>query len=306
MSDNFFLLKPDTLLHITYIGRHVTPERWNHFSRTVGEHILYAVYEGQMFIREEGVDYRLAKGDLFFLEAGKSHTGYRPSSCSYYYVHFPPIPQLTVTSGSPQWQREQVQNILQMNYNASSLSDQFYSQLELLFPKYFHVDQASVFNRILTSLQTALQCRQAKRPYYKTAESCCIMELLYNLSRAWMDSVFSRSQMDISSPVYEKTDQLLNYLHTYYHTKISGSGIEEQFSMNFDYLNRIFKKRTQSTIFAYLNNIRMEQAKQLLLTTHLPIHEIASRTGFSDEYYFSRAFKKALSISPAKFRKNRI
>ncbi len=121
-----------------------------------------------------------------------------------------------------------------------------------------------------------------------------------------MDSVFSRSQMDISSPVYEKTDQLLNYLHTYYHTKISGSGIEEQFSMNFDYLNRIFKKRTQSTIFAYLNNIRMEQAKQLLLTTHLPIHEIASRTGFSDEYYFSRAFKKALSISPAKFRKNRI
>lgn len=303
MSDSFFLLKPDTLLHITYIGRHVTPERWIHFSRTAGEHILYAVYEGAMYIQEEGKAFHLTKGDLLLLESGKNHCGYHPSACSYYYVHFSPIPQLTVTSGSSQWQKEQIQSILQMNYNTSSLSDDFYSRLNLLIPKYFHVDQATAFHKNLASLKTALQYHQSKEPFYKTAESCCIMELLCNVSRTWMNGAFSQSQAEISSAVYEKTDQLLNYLHTSYHTKITSADIEKQFSMNFDYLNRIFKKRTQSAIFAYLNTIRLEEARQLLLTTHLPVREIAARTGFSDEYYFSRVFKKALSVSPMKFRK---
>lgn len=306
MSDSFFLLKPDTLPHITYVGMQATPENWSHFSRTISEHVLYAVYEGHMYIQEDGKDFHLKKGDLLFLEAGKNHSGYRSSSCSYYYVHFFPIPQLTVVSASPQWQMELIQNVQQMNYNTSFLSEDFYSHIQLPIPKYIHIENASAYHQIMTSLQNALKCRQAMQPFFKTAESCYIMELLYTVSRTWMDSAFIQAQMDVSSAVYEKTDQLLHYLHTFYHTKISGSDIEEQFSMNFDYLNRIFKKRTQCTMFVYLNNIRLEQAKQLLLTTHLPVHEIASKTGFSDEYYFSRVFKKAFSVSPMKFRKNRL
>lgn len=304
MEDRFFLLKPDTLLHITYIGEQITPGRWRHFSRTVNEHILYAVYDGDMYIQEDGREFHLTKGGIIILEAGKNHVGYRESSCSYYYVHFTPMPQLTVIPGSVQWQKEQIQAILQMNYNTSPLSDAFYSTLQLVIPKYIHIEDISAFHGLLKLLQTSLQRHQARQAYYKTSGSCCIMELLYSISRAWMDSAFSHSQMDISSSMHEKTDQILSYLHTSYGKKISSSDIEDQFSMNFDYLNRIFKKRTQRTIFAYLNNIRLEQARQLLLTTHLPVREIASRTGFSDEYYFSRVFKKELSVSPARYRKN--
>lgn len=306
MEDRFFLLNPDILLHITYIGEQVTPERWKHFSRTANEHILYAVYGGDMYIREDGKDFHLTKGSIIILEAGKNHIGYQDSSCSYYYVHFTPIPQLTVTSGSEKWQKEQIQTILQMNYNTSPLSDDFYSKLLLVIPKYIHIEDISAFHGLLKLLQTSLQSHQDRQAYYKTSESCCIMELLYSVSRAWMDSAFSHSQMDISSSMHEKTDRILSYLHTSYAKKITSSDIEDQFSMNFDYLNRIFKRRTQRTIFAYLNNIRLEQAKQLLLTTHLPVREIASRTGFSDEYYFSRVFKKEVSVSPARYRKNRI
>ena len=209
-------------MHITYIGQHITPDRWKHFPRTANEHIMYAVYAGEMYIREEETQYHLKEGDIILLEAGKNHTGYHTSSCSYYYVHFTPIEQLRAVAETDSWQREQIQRILQMNYNTSPLSDAFYSDLQLVFPKYIHIENVSAFHGILSSLQASLQYHQARQ-----------------------------------------------------------------------------------TIFAYLNSIRLEQAKQLLLTTHLSLSEIAVRTGFSDVYYFSRVFKKALNVSPACFRKTR-
>ncbi len=65
MSDNFFLLKPDTLLHITYIGRHVTPERWNHFSRTVGEHIFTPYTKVRCLYARRGLITAWRKGICF-------------------------------------------------------------------------------------------------------------------------------------------------------------------------------------------------------------------------------------------------
>ena len=306
MNDSFYYLRPDLLPHISYIGEHITSDDWTHFSRRTDEYLLYIIYDGDMYITEQNTDRHLQKGDILLLDANVRHFGHQASQCSYYYTHFPALPVRKTEQVSSAWQREQIQNILQMNYNTSSLSEAFYLDQSLLIPKYLHIDDVPTFHSILKHMKTALSHRQAKQPYYKTAESCCLMEIFRTLSQAWMDGAYSHSQMDISSSMYEKTNELLNFLHTSYGQKITGPDIEKRFAMNFDYLNRIFKKRTQSTIFAYLNAVRLEQAKQLLLTTHLPIGEIAVRTGFSDEYYFSRTFKKHLSVSPSRYRKVRM
>ena len=51
-------------------------------------------------------------------------------------------------------------------------------------------------------------------------------------------------------------------------------------------------------MFQYLNRVRINRVKELLKTTDMKLAEIAALTGFSDEFYLSRQFKKATGVSP--------
>ena len=63
-----------------------------------------------------------------------------------------------------------------------------------------------------------------------------------------------------------------------------------------------FKKRTGMSIVDYINNVRLTEAKRMLLNTALPIKLIAQECGFADPHYFSRLFNKKEKINPNQFR----
>ncbi|MHB8130504.1 MAG: helix-turn-helix transcriptional regulator, partial [Mobilitalea sp.] len=77
--------------------------------------------------------------------------------------------------------------------------------------------------------------------------------------------------------------------------------IVEMFEGNFDYLNRCFKKMTGYTIFAYLNLIRINKAKELILSTHMRFNEIGYLVGIESPYYFSRLFRKTVGKTPTEY-----
>ena len=52
----------------------------------------------------------------------------------------------------------------------------------------------------------------------------------------------------------------------------------------------------------YINKIRLTEATHLLVNTDLTIMEIADKTGFSNQQYFSTVFKQAYGTSPSKYR----
>ncbi|MPN52480.1 Melibiose operon regulatory protein [bioreactor metagenome] len=53
----------------------------------------------------------------------------------------------------------------------------------------------------------------------------------------------------------------------------------------------------------YINNVRINHASKLLLTTNSSIEEIAEKVGYNSSCYFYRTFKKYKNISPAKYKK---
>jgi AraC-like DNA-binding protein len=68
------------------------------------------------------------------------------------------------------------------------------------------------------------------------------------------------------------------------------------------HLSREFRKRYRVTIGEYLRKRRIEYASGLLSNSGMPMAEIASTCGFSDQSHFCALFKKYSGMTPAKFR----
>ncbi|MEK5466560.1 AraC family transcriptional regulator [Paenibacillus sp. FSL M7-0896] len=69
------------------------------------------------------------------------------------------------------------------------------------------------------------------------------------------------------------------------------------------HLSRIFQACLGQTFVHYIQERRIQQAKDLLLHTDYPIKDIAERCGFESVHYFTRVFTKQLGVSPARFRR---
>ncbi len=80
---------------------------------------------------------------------------------------------------------------------------------------------------------------------------------------------------------------------------VNKKALELGFSPNF--FQKIFKKETGVTPFAYLQQIRIEEAK-ILLVQGIQVKEVAKRVGYSDPLYFGKVFKKKVGVSPAMYK----
>lgn len=69
------------------------------------------------------------------------------------------------------------------------------------------------------------------------------------------------------------------------------------------YFNRLFRKLAQRTPAADVREIRLSYARDLILSTNLPLKSIAPRVGFSDEFHLSRLIRRYHGISPGALRK---
>lgn len=78
--------------------------------------------------------------------------------------------------------------------------------------------------------------------------------------------------------------------------------VASRFDMSVRTFNRRFKEATGKTPLGYLQEIRIDMAKDLLQTSNLSISEIAYKVGYQDVGYFSTLFKTQLAISPSEYR----
>jgi len=95
----------------------------------------------------------------------------------------------------------------------------------------------------------------------------------------------------------------VNYIKENYMNKITLDEVASHVYMSSSHFSRIFKKETKLNYNYYLNYVRIENSKELLLNENIPLINISHLVGFDDQSYFTNVFKKFVGVSPGKYRK---
>jgi len=93
------------------------------------------------------------------------------------------------------------------------------------------------------------------------------------------------------------------YIAEHYHEPdLSVDVICRHLHVSPNYFSTIFRRETGKTYTAYLTQLRMEKAVELLKNTQLKTFAIATQVGYQEQNYFSYVFKKTYGVSPSKYR----
>ena len=128
-----------------------------------------------------------------------------------------------------------------------------------------------------------------------------ILSLFSKIARAWRkidgENLFSNldeTAKNIYSIAHYCTENFLS---------VTEEALAERFAMSYSYFSRSFKRVMKKSFTAYINDLKLDFARNLLLTTNLSVTEIAQESGFSTTSHFIASFKKKTSLSPLSYRK---
>lgn len=134
----------------------------------------------------------------------------------------------------------------------------------------------------------------------KTVASHVERHFSHEIRRSYESSAFYE---DASHPHPDETIiQIQLWIHDNYSRTITIAELAKRFGMSTRTLNRRFKVATGTAPLAYLRDIRVKNARELLKTSNLSIVEVAEKTGYQDGAYFAELFKQQLNTSPSAYR----
>lgn len=148
----------------------------------------------------------------------------------------------------------------------------------------------ALFDRIIRELQL-------KRLGFSAICSGIGMELIARIGRGCADAGDSPDG---------RMEEILAYFHQNFQREIEVRECARRFNMSESWLIRCFRERTGMTPQRYLTDIRLNQAKELLISSSLNVGEIAAIVGYENALYFSRVFRKYAGLSPSAYRSREV
>jgi len=97
-------------------------------------------------------------------------------------------------------------------------------------------------------------------------------------------------------------DKAAKYMSNNYAKRIGLEDVAKEVGLSPYYFSNLFKQLKGIGFSAYLNEIRIEQAKELLRNPQNSIVFVAEETGFNDQSYFSKIFKKHTGVTVTEYR----
>jgi AraC-like DNA-binding protein len=100
-----------------------------------------------------------------------------------------------------------------------------------------------------------------------------------------------------------RVNKVCAHLQNHFHEQITLKQVADLVFMSESNFCKFFKKATGTTFSDYLNDLRINDACHLLLSTEDTVGKIAQDSGFESLSYFNRVFLKKKQLTPSVFRK---
>ena len=116
------------------------------------------------------------------------------------------------------------------------------------------------------------------------------------------ETVMPREGDHITLRLGQVRDIIDQYIRENYHTELSMQDVAKAMNYSDAYFCKLFKQCFKVNFSAYLNEYRINRARELLHTTRLNVREISEACGYSDPNYFARVFKRITGMTPSEYR----
>lgn len=135
----------------------------------------------------------------------------------------------------------------------------------------------------------------------------------WKVSESFRNAIANGVHIDRIRTAEEKEDEdgnaspfslrLAQYVLEHYREELSLKSLAQHFRGNAAYIGQVFRRDMHKSFSDYLRDVRLEKAKELLVSGNASAKEIGERVGFSNTTYFSTVFKKETGLSPDRYRK---
>lgn len=149
------------------------------------------------------------------------------------------------------------------------------------------------------------------------------MSLLIEKNHSWMTRIIDASEFeDLSNVVADAMDdfirniylqghnrtnetvsRIMNYLSDNFHENITLEMLSKQMGLSTFRIAHLVKDVTGKTVLQHVHQLRIKEAQRLLEQSELSCTDIAYETGFGDQSYFIKQFRKWMGITPARYRR---
>ena len=243
------------------------------------------VQKGTMCYKVNHMVYHLKEGDIVFNNSGALHSGTMEDQkdCSYIPVTFDP----RLIYGF-------FQSTINSKYVDPVLQDSLLPAL--------CINQSEPWHRPFREYLLRIIDLDKKKPdFYELDITIC----LQSMWRLLLEHIIYEPQASRENSLeYDRIKKILSYIEENYQNKITLNDIARHIHLCESECTRLFKRHMNTTLFAFLQEYRIERSLELLQAGE-PISAVADKAGFSDPNYYSKVFAKIKGCSPREYRKHR-
>ena len=243
------------------------------------------VQKGTMCYKVNHMVYHLKEGDIVFNNSGALHSGTMENQedCAYIPVTFDP----RLIYGF-------FQSTINSKYVDPVIQD---SMLPAIC-----IDQSESWHKPFREYLLRIIALDEKKPdFYELDITIC----LQSMWRLLLEHIIYEPQASRENSLeYDRIKKILSYIEENYQNKITLNDIARHIHLCESECTRLFKRHMNTTLFAFLQEYRIERSLELLQAGE-PISAVADKAGFSDPNYYSKVFARIKGCSPREYRKHR-
>lgn len=189
--------------------------------------------------------------------------------------------------------------------NACGLITEILSTVNELLPE----EQKTICRELLTHMYTAVNEVDAQLGYMimklnpwteiETKNTTEVVNYMTSIVLSFTKQIHNL-HMDKNRDIAQKVKELI---HENYNKDIGLEWLAEKTFFSPCYISSVFSKQFGITFKDYLTQVRIEEAKKLLLSGKYRIYEVSRMVGYNDQRYFSQIFKRMTGFTPVKFQR---